>query len=325
MGERVMYIVAKKLQEEGLKVKVLTTGNPKIKKYNGIQTIRLPINRYLMNLAFPSIWKYAKDFDLIQTSNYNACFPSFVAGKLLEKPVVCLVQGMYGKKWLKMRGPFLGTISMVVEKFQLDHNYDKLIFFSNYGRDAAVEAGIDKKITKIINPGFDYKKFKIKKKEPFVLFVGRLAKQKGLDYLIQVAKKLPNTKFKIVGSGEQEIRLKSVAPENVEFLGFISGKKLVDLYSNALIFCLPSVGETLGFVLLEAMASGCAVISTIPLDYEGFKVRIGDVKQLKKAINYLINNPKKALKMGRENIKKVKQYSWDKFIKELIKTYETLI
>lgn len=325
MGERVMYTIAKKLQEEGLKVKVLTTGDPKIKRYKGIQTVRLPIHRYSMNLAFPSIWKYAKGFDLIQTSNYNACLPSFVAGRILGKPIVCLVQGMYGKKWLKMRGPILGHISMAVENFQLNHNYDKLIFFSKYGREAAVEVGIEKKITKIIKPGFDYRKFKIKKKEPFVLFAGRLAKQKGLGYLIQAAKELPNIKFKIVGSGEQEMRLKSIAPENVEFLGFVSNRKLVDLYSRALVFCLPSIGETLGFALLEAMASGCAIVSTIPLDYEGVEVRMGDVKQLKSAINYLIDNPKKAWKMGKKNRIKAKQYSWDRFIKELIKTYNEVL
>jgi len=325
MGERIVYIIAKKLQERGLEVKVLTTGDPRIKKYGGIETIRLPIHRYLMNLAFPPVLKHAKDCDLIQTSNYNACLPSFIAGKLLGKPVVCLVQGVYGKKWLEMRGYLLGIISMLVEKFQLDHDYDKLIFFSRYGRDAGVEIGIDEKITRIIEPGFERKKYKMKKKEPFVLFVGRLAKQKGVEYLIEAAKDLPDIKFKIAGSGEQEERLKSIAPENVEFLGFVSNEKLVGLYSRALVFCLPSVGETLGFVLLEAMASGCAIVSTVPFDYEGIKVNVGNVKQLKNAINYLINNPKKALKMGGKNRKKVKQYNWDKFIEELIKTYEEVI
>ena len=325
MGERVMFTIAKKLQEYGYKVKVLTTGNPKIKKYKGVETIRLPIHRYFMNLAFLSVLKHAKDCDLIQTSNYNACFPSLVAGKILGKPVVCLVQGMYGKRWLKMRGLFLGVISMLVEKFQLNHDYDKLIFFSKYGRDSAIEVGVDKKITKIIEPGFEYKKYKVGEKEPFVLFVGRLAKQKGLEYLIEAARELPDIEFKIAGRGEQEKKLKSIAPKNVKFLGFVSNKKLIDLYSKALIFCLPSVGETLGFVLLEAMTSGCAIVSTIPFDYEGIKVDVCDVKGLKNAIEDLINNSKKALKMGRKNRKKVRHYNWNNFIEELAKTYKELI
>jgi len=245
MGERLVYTITKKLQERRLEVKVLTTGNPLIKKYKGIRTIRLPIHRYFMNLAFLSVLNHAKDCDLIQTSNYNACFPSLVAGKLLKKPVICLVQGMYGNRWLKMRGPLFGGISMLVEKFQVDHDYNKLIFLSNYGRDTALDIGIKKEITKIIRPGFDYKKFKVKMKEPFVLFVGRLAKQKGLDYLIEAAKELPNIEFKIVGDGEQEKRLKSIAPKNVKFLGFVSNKKLVDLYSKALVFVCPLLAKHL--------------------------------------------------------------------------------
>jgi len=325
MGERIMYEIAKRLQKERFEIKVLTTGNPKIKRYDRIETIRLPIHRYLMNLAILSVYKHAKDCDLILTSNYNACFPSFVAAKLLKKPVVCLAQGMYGKRWLLMRGHIFGSISMIVEEFQINHDYDKIIFFSKYGRDAALEIGVKKESTQIIKPGFDNKKFYAGKKEPYVLFVGRLAKQKGLDYLIKAAKELPNIQFKIVGGGEDEKRLKSIAPNNIEFLGFLPEKELTEIYSKALIFCLPSVGETLGFVLLEAMASGCAIVSTVPLDYDGIKVKIADLKQLKGGIRYLIDNPKKAIKMGRNNMKKVKQYNWNNFIKGLIKIYREVL
>ena len=325
MGEKVVYEIAKRLEEKKIKIKVLTTGNPDIKKFDGIKTIRLPVHRYFMNLAALWIKKHAKDFDLIQTNNYNACFPSFIAGKLLNKPVLCLVHGMYGKRWLIMRGNFLGKISMLVEKFQIKHNYDKIIFLSDYARNASLEIGIQKKITKVIKPGIDYKKYKMRKKEPFVLFVGRLAKQKGLDYLIEAARDLPNIKFVIVGTGEQEKRLKFIAPKNMEFLGFVPEKKLIDLYSRALIFCLPSAGETFGFVQLEAMASGCAIISTIPLDYSGIKVKFGNSKKIKKAIEYLIENPDKALKMGKKNRKKAKEYDWNLFIEKLIETYKEVL
>ena len=54
-GEKLVYEMAKNLQRKGVDVKVLTTGNPKITEYDGIPTIRLPINRFLMNFAFPSI------------------------------------------------------------------------------------------------------------------------------------------------------------------------------------------------------------------------------------------------------------------------------
>lgn len=325
MGEKITYIIAKKLEEKGYEIKVLTTGNPKIKEFDGIETIRLPVHRYFMNLAAAWIYKHAREFDLIQTSNYNACFPSFIAGRLARKPVVCIVHGMYGRKWLKIRGMFLGTLSMLVEKFQISQKYDKIIFFTEHARNSGLEVGIKKSVTEVIKPGIDFEKYRIRKKEPFVLFVGRLAKQKGIEYLIEAAKQLPDIEFKIVGSGEQESNLKSIAPENVDFLGFVPENKLIDLYSRALIFCLPSIAETTGFVQLEAMASGCAIVSTIPLDYEGIKVDAENSRQLKEAIEYLINNQKIALKMGKSNRKIAKTYNWNSFINRLIKIYEEIL
>jgi glycosyltransferase involved in cell wall biosynthesis len=200
-----------------------------------------------------------------------------------------------------------------------------MLFFSKFGRDAALEAGVKMKITEIIKPGFEFEKYKIKKKEPFVLFVGRLTKQKGLEYLIKAARGLPETNFLLAGSGEEEKNLKSMASKNVKFLGFVPEKKLIDLYSRALVFCLPSVGETFGFVQLEAMASGCAIVSTMPLDYSGIKVEVGSSKQIKNSIEHLINNPHIALKMGKVNRKKAKGYNWDCFIKRLIEIYKEVL
>jgi glycosyltransferase involved in cell wall biosynthesis len=325
-GEIAVYETAKRLMQHGVEIKVLTTGNPKIKEYNGIQTIRLPIPRYLMNiLAIPWIIKYARDVDLIHTNNYNACFPSFIAAKLLRKPIVCHVHEVYSKKWFSMRGFILGALSMLVERFQVCHSYDKFIFFSEHMRNSAVKIGIPLEKTEVIKPGVDFKKFKVAKKEPYVLFVGNLIRRKGLDYLIEVAKELSYVKFLIVGRGKEKKRLEAMAPENVKFLGYVSEKKLVDLYAKALIFCLPSLGEGFGLVLLEAMASGCAIVSTIPLDYEGFKVGMGNVDQLVNSIDWLIKNQKEAKKMGKRNREKVKEYDWDKFIKRLIKIYEELV
>jgi glycosyltransferase involved in cell wall biosynthesis len=321
-GEFLTYEIVKRMIGSGFDVTVLTTGDPNIKNYENIRTIRLPVNRYLMNLTGPWIARYAKDFDLIQSNNYNACFPSLMAGKLEKKPVFCMVHGMYGKKWLSMRGPFFGNISCAVEKFQVSGNYEKIIFFSEFARDSGVSIGIPKGQTTVIHPGIEYNNFYVSDKDPYVLFVGRLSKQKGITYLIQAAKELPHIKFKIAGRDEGESWIKKEASKNVEFLGFVSNEELRKLYSKALVFCLPSVAETFGLVILDAMASGCAIVSTVPLDYEGFKVDVGDVEQLRKAISYLFENEEVALSMGLKNREKVQGYNWENCIRELSRLYE---
>ena len=99
----------------------------------------------------------------------------------------------------------------------------------------------------------------------------------------------------------------------------------MDLYAEAPVFCLPSIAETFGLVILEAMASGCAIVSTVPLDYEGVKVDIGNVGQLKEAIRFLFDNRDVSLKMGEMNREKAKDFSWDGFAEKLINVYEEVL
>jgi len=279
-----------------------------------------------MNFAFLSILKHAKNCDLIHASSYNAFFPSWLAGKILKKPVVCYVMGLYGKRWLKMRGPILGTLSRIVEKIQLKRNYDCIVFLSDYSRNWAKEISITGKRTRVVNPGVELKEYKIRKKENFVLFVGRFAKQKGVDDIIKTARKIPQIKFVMIGWGEEEKRLKKIAPNNITFYKGLNNKKtLLDLYSKADVCFFPSVGETFGLVVTEAMASGCAIVSTIPLNYEGFSVKPGQVNEMAEKIKYLMENKKITLAMGKKNMELAKDYSWEKFTDKFLGIYNEIL
>ena len=314
-GEKIVYEYVKRLAARGHDVTVLTTGNPRIREYEGIRTVRLPIPRYLFNLAVPWIVKYGKDADIIQTNNYNAALPSYVAAKILRKPVVCVVHGVYGRRWKGMRGPLLGPLSAFVEKLQLDRGYDKVVFYSDFAREQGAEIGI-KKRTEVFYLGAEPDVFRPKRKEKYVLFVGRLEKQKGIETLLEAAKRLPDVKFKLVGKGD----LKNVPP-NVDILGFKTGRPLHDLFAHALVFCLPSLTETFGLVLLEAMASGCAIISTVPLDYKGVRMEYGDVEVLVRSIRKFMDNPALAERIGKENVRLAKKYDWERFVDGLENLY----
>lgn len=322
-GEKLVYEMAKNLQQAGHQVKVLTSGDPQIKDFSGIRTIRLPLNRYLMNFALLRIIKEAKNADLIQTSTYNACLPSWLAGKILRKPVFCLVMSYWGKEWSKMRQGIKGRISRMAERIQVHRSYQKRIFLSDFSQKFALESGAPSPNNIVINPGVEIKNYKPLKKENFVLFSGRLARQKGVYDLIKVAKLLPKIKFVMMGWGEEEEKLRSIAPPNVQFSSLTakSGKPFLEMYSKAPVFFLPSYGETFGFVLVEAMASGCAIVSTIPLGYAGSVVGKGKIQEMALAIKELMDHPDRAQALGKKNMILAKKFTWDSFTRKLLEVY----
>src|SRR3989344_498439 len=330
-GERLFLKLATLLKEQGHEVKVLCTGNPSEKSYAVIKTIRIPLNRYLMNLFFPLIVWHASDVDLIQTASGNMTFPSWMAGKILRKPVVCYIHHIAGKNWKYIRGPLLGPIFKFMEKLFLARSYDAIIFQNKHSESIGRSIGIETSRMRMVTPGIDYKEFDSNtKKENFVLFVGSLmmnkslANVKGLNYLLDAAKKLQKIKFVIVGGGEYLEELKQKSPNNVEFTGPLIGKPLRNLFKKASIFCLPSLAEGFGLTILEAMASGCAIVSTIDVGQKGYLIKPEDTEEIVRGINYYFNNPKIASSHGKKNKELAKSFTWHRFINSFSRIYEVL-
>ena len=90
------------------------------------------------------------------------------------------------------------------------------------------------------------------------------------------------------------------------------------------IFCYPSLTEGFGISLLEAMASGCATISSIDIGQQGIKIEPKNTNQIVNSIKYLINNEKEAKRIGINNRKIAKKFTWKKFIDDYSKLYESL-
>jgi glycosyltransferase involved in cell wall biosynthesis len=330
-GESLMLRICLGLKERGFDVKVLTSGNPKIKSYEGIETVRIPINRYMMNLTPFQILKHAKEADLIQTSSGNLCFPSWLAAKLLKKPVCCYVHHILNGYWKDIRGAFVGSFFEKLEKIFISRDYDAIIFQNNSALKLGKKIGLNAKKVFLLQPGIDWKKFQVKReKEPFVLFVGSinmddaLIKLKGIKYLLDAAKELKDVKFFVVGGGEALRKLKNNSPKNVVFTGPLVGESLIEIYARAQVFCLPSLSEGFGLSILEAMASGCAIISTIDLGQKGILIKPKSSEEIVRAIKYFIENKEKALKCGRENRKLAQNFSWNKFFTTLIKIYDSI-
>lgn len=93
------------------------------------------------------------------------------------------------------------------------------------------------------------------------LFVGRLIPEKNLSWLISIFKKHLDLKLTIVGFGEQEQYLKSLATtDNIIFIGAVDNMKLPCFYQQADVFILPSITETWGLVVEEALNNGTPVM-----------------------------------------------------------------
>jgi glycosyltransferase involved in cell wall biosynthesis len=95
---------------------------------------------------------------------------------------------------------------------------------------------------------------------PRVLCVCRLAREKGLDRVVRVARDRPDLRFLLVGRGPMAEELRRLAPANVSLAGQLEGDDLADVYAAADVFLHPAATETFGQVIQEAMASGLPVV-----------------------------------------------------------------
>lgn len=101
----------------------------------------------------------------------------------------------------------------------------------------------------------------------YILYFGRLSKEKGIDFLVAVMQYLPNIKLKVVGQGplEEKIKLqiKSYNLNNVELTGYKSGDELENIIKNSNFIVVPSLSpETFGLNILESHALGKIVIAS---------------------------------------------------------------
>ena len=175
-----------------------------------------------------------------------------------------------------------------------------------------------------------------------LLFVGRLTKQKNIRLLIKSFKKIIdnndfNIELHIVGEGEDKNKIifliKTLKLDNRVILhGSLIGNKLHKIYSNSDIFILPSMFESFGIVLIEAMASGIPIIaSNIPCvrnviknNKTGLLVKTTP-EDFAEAIEKLLNNPKLREKLIENGLEEIKKYNWDKIVSKFEWIYKEVI
>lgn len=97
---------------------------------------------------------------------------------------------------------------------------------------------------------------------PLLLYVGRLSAEKEIDRIKPVLESIPGARLALVGDGPHRSALeKHFAGTPTYFVGYLTGEPLGSAFASADAFIFPSRTETLGLVLLEAMAAGCPVVA----------------------------------------------------------------
>ena len=96
---------------------------------------------------------------------------------------------------------------------------------------------------------------------PLLIYVGRLGAEKKLKLLKGVLERIPGARLALVGGGPAEAELREhFKGTNTVFTGLLHGEELSQAFASADVFLMPSDSETLGFVVLESMASGVPVV-----------------------------------------------------------------
>jgi glycosyltransferase involved in cell wall biosynthesis len=233
--------------------------------------------------------------------------------------MTCL--GLFGDAWLSMRGPVAGRLWRYWERLLMTLPYDRVSFLSEFSRDAGLKMGVKPERILISSPGVNAAEFSPAGEKSGVLFVGKLHSRKGVDVVLDVARALPSVPFRLVGWGDDAGRLRASAPTNTSFYEMPPPDELSRMFDSAEIFFLPSRAETFGIAILQAMAAGCPVVSTVPLQYEGCRTAVDDRPAMIRAIERLSGDRKLCRELGARNRETACLFTWESFCGTLYETY----
>ena len=176
-------------------------------------------------------------------------------------------------------------------------------------------------------------------KNSYILFLGRLVPEKRPELLIDAFKSIDTSKRLVIAGGssdtseyERQLHERAKGDSRILFTGFVTGKPLAELYSNAYCYVLPSDVEGMPMSLLEAMAYGCACVTSDisecsdVLGETGAIFTRGDVAALREVLTALLSNPAYVTKLGAKAKARLEsEYDWDSVVERTLEVYKGVI
>lgn len=168
-----------------------------------------------------------------------------------------------------------------------------------------------------------------------ILYVGRLAPEKNLQQLITsfkfLQKKYPQKiHLVITGDGPMDCALKQENLKDVTFTGYKKGEELAEIYASSDIFAFPSCTETFGNVVLEAMASGLAVLGMasggvkeiINHGHNGLLADVDQINNFQEMLEIFLVNQDMRIHFGEQARRYALSRNWEKVFVRLLESYE---
>ena len=277
-------------------------------------------------------------YDVVHFHSEGPCAMMWLP-KLFKKRCIATVHGLDHQraKWGKFAGWYIMqgekcAVKCADEIIVLSENV-KEYFEDTYKRTTVfIPNGIEKpeiREVKRIKEKFDLDK------DSYILYLGRIVPEKGLKYLVKAYKNLNTDKKLVIAGGASdtdafmnEIKELAKGDDRIVFTGFVQGKTLAELYSNAYIYTLPSNLEGMPLSLLEAMSySNCCLTSDIPecatvMEDKGVTFKKGDVKDLTEKLQMLCDNPEVVAEYKNVASDYVcEKYNWDAITRDTLALY----
>jgi glycogen(starch) synthase len=242
-----------------------------------------------------------------------------------------------------LRSAVLNTLGSLIERWG-EHFAEAVLVITPRLYTLLLADGVDENRVHLIPPGVNPSLFEGPFEDPFagvgkphVLFVGRLAPQKGVGTLVAAAGLLedPSAQVLLVGDGPERKALERESKrigyaDRVHFMGFVAHERLPAVLAHADLLVLPSIYEELGTVLLEAMQAGLPIVASktggIPDVIEdgvnGLLVPPGNPGALARAIDRLLADRDLARRLSEEARQRAKDYDWEVLAERVLRVYQ---
>lgn len=319
----------------------------KISSYKGVKlkdvfTIDKKGLAAMTSSFFATIKILFSDANIVHYHAEGPCAWLWIIKFFSQKKVIVTIHGLDWQraKWGGIATKYIKFGEKIAVKYA-----DKIIVLSKNVQDyfkttynlntVFIPNGVNK--PKLCVPNIIKKKYKLEK-DSYILFLGRIVPEKGIHYLVEAFNNIVTDKKLVIAGGASDTNsyyqeLKNMAKDNkkIIFTGFVQGKELDELYSNAYIYCLPSDLEGMPLSLLEAMSYGnCCLTSNINecadvIEDVGLTFKKGNVRDLENKLNEILCSDK-AVKIYKEKSQRfiLDKYNWDDVVEKTLNLYDEI-